>query len=94
MILISVFDKKASIYWPPMAFDSLAQAMRSYATAFLKERETALVQFPDDFDIYEVGQFEQGDGQVTPTWPPQFLEHISNIKASLQNAAPKGKEVK
>lgn len=91
MILVSVYDKKASIYWPPMAFEGVAQAIRAYATAFMKERSSTFVQFPEDFDLYEVGQYEQSDGQVVSTWPPQYIESIANIKASLQLAgAQKG----
>lgn len=94
-LLISVFDKKASEYEPPMAFPNLAQVLRAYSTMFVKNPEAQKVQFCDDFDLYLVGEFEEVTGAVTPTHPPQFLESMANLgfQVSKTRNGVAGKEV-
>lgn len=79
MILISVFDKKARRYGPPQPFDHVTQALRSYL-AFARQKPDAMqVQFCEDYDIYEVGQFDEVTGVVTPTVPAGYVESMINL---------------
>lgn len=76
-ILISVYDKKASVYQPPMSFPNLATAMRSYSMVQRQSPNSPLAQFPEDFDLYAVGNFDQLSGEIQVVHPPQFLEHMT-----------------
>lgn len=96
MILLSLFDKKASYYHPPLAYEHVSQALRSYAAFARKQPESLQVQFSEDYDIYQVGTFESVSGSIE-SHPPQFVECLANIvKESLKgpfgsdNGVPRG----
>lgn len=89
-LLIAVFDKKASEYQPPQAFPNLATALRAYASVSRQQPNSNLVQFPEDFDLYAVANFDELNGMVEPVNPPQFLEHMS----SLVQQQPQQEEIK
>jgi len=55
--MISVYDKKASFFHPPTAFEHISQAIRSFV-AFAKQKPDAqYVQFCEDFDLFDIGTF-------------------------------------
>lgn len=90
MLLISVFDKKSSTYAPPLTFDHISAALRSYI-AFARQKPDAMqVQFSEDYDLYEVGQFEAVSGQVTPTIPPQYVESLIHVVAQARKEVSNG----
>jgi len=79
MILVSMFDKKASSYSGPISFDSLASAIRSYVM-FARQKPDALqVQFCEDYDLYDVGLFNQVSGKIDAVTPPNFIESMTAI---------------
>lgn len=86
-ILVSVFDKKASSFGPPQAFDHVTQALRVMVQAARTKPDSQLVQFCADYDLYDVGMFDQLNGVVTPTIPPGFVESMINL---VSEAKPKG----
>lgn len=89
MILVSVFDKKAGTYAPPMHFKHLAGCLRSFQGA-LENPEYSFSKFPEDFDLYEIGQFDEKTGQVLQDGPPMFLESMVNLKPRSQSVRREG----
>lgn len=83
MILVSLYDKKASEYHPPYPFENLISALRAYMGAFGKNPEANIVKYPEDFDLYQVGEFDGVTGQVTPMLPPQYLESMQALSNQL-----------
>lgn len=95
MILISVFDKKSSHYLPPMAYEHVSQAIRSYMMAARKQPDSTQFQFPEDFDLYQVGEFDEVSGAVDPVIPPHFVESlISIVSQARKEFQPNGKEAR
>lgn len=84
MILVSVFDKKAAVYWAPQTFPHNVGAMRAFSQAF-QNPESNLAKFPEDFDLYIVGVFDEKSGQVDPVIPPNFLESMINLNYNVKN---------
>lgn len=78
-LLISVYDKKASVYQEPQSFPNLATAMRAYTLVQRQNPASPLIQFPDDFDLYAVGHFDEVSGELQVVNPPQFLEHMTTL---------------
>lgn len=81
-VLISVFDSKASAFKPPVAFDCIANAVRAYANVFKEARaqDSQLVRYPEDFTLFQVGEFDVISGQVEPIIP-QFVEKLQVLAA-------------
>jgi len=93
MILISVFDKKAGYFHPPMAYEHISGAIRSYMSFARQKPDSQQIAFAEDFDLYEVGKFETISGVIAPMIPPGFVESLANVVASAQKSPFNG-EVK
>ncbi|QXP08299.1 MAG: nonstructural protein [Arizlama microvirus] len=66
MKLYSVYDKRAREFGSPMAMPTDAHAVRSFTQEVNREDTgNMLNQFPEDFAIYHVGDFNQELGQIT-----------------------------
>lgn len=84
MILVSVFDKKASRFQAPLGYEHVSQALRSYIAFARQKPEAMQVQFAEDFDLYEVGHFNDTSGMLDATHPPMFLESMKNVVAQAR----------
>lgn len=88
MILISLFDKKACYYHPPMAYEHVTQALRSYAGYARKSPESLQVQFAQDYDLYDMGSFDPKSGAINSD-VPHFIESFGTIVAeALRGVVP------
>jgi len=86
MILISVFDKKASYFHPPLAYDHVTQAIRSYMAFARQKPDSQQIAFSEDFDLYQVGDFNSVSGVVTPLIPPNYVESLTTIVREAQKS--------
>lgn len=68
MILVSVRDKKAEAFHPPYAVPTKGIAIRAFGDALLKGGSD-LSAHPEDFDLFQVGEFDQISGRVG-VFPP------------------------
>lgn len=68
MKLFSVFDRKAVTWGPPMQFKTDELARRSGVT-LLKSGDSEIAKFPEDFDLYYVGTFDDDNGLLTGDTP-------------------------
>lgn len=84
MILISVFDKKASRYHAPLAYDHISNAVRSYVSFARQKPEATQVQFAEDYDLYDVAEFDEVSGAIRPVIPPSFVDSMINIVAEAR----------
>lgn len=66
--MIAVFDKKTSFYHPPMAFRSIADAIREFET-LKKDDKTRYGQHPEDYELYKLGEFNDDNGEFIPMKP-------------------------
>lgn len=90
MILISVFDAKAGSFAPPIAYDHIAQCIRSYV-AFARQKPDAMqIQFCEDYNLYDVGTFDPMTGLVAPIVPPNFVESMTHIVAQARKEVSNG----
>jgi len=82
MILIALFDKKAAHYLAPVSFVDVTAALRRYQQALLNEVRAdspPWMQYPEDFDMYQCGEFIEQTGQLVAYEHPQFFEHLVNL---------------
>lgn len=59
--VISVFDKGAAVYGPPFFVRHIAEARRSVQQA-LRDKNTMLAQYPEQFVVFRLGTFDDAKG--------------------------------
>lgn len=70
--LYHIYDKKAETYRFPNFFDKEGQAIRMFESA-LRDSKTEIGNYPTDFELYEIGIFEDDTGEFIPNKKPRFI---------------------
>lgn len=66
--VFSVRDEKTRTYMRPIFDAHTASALRSWSE-IVNEPSSPMCKFPSDFSLYEVGQFDDEQGQLIPIVP-------------------------
>lgn len=69
MKLFAVLDVKANHFQKPFADVSTVSALRGFEVA-VNESKSVLNQFPDDFALVELGDFDVNSGKISPLSNP------------------------
>lgn len=92
-----LFDKKSNVFRPQIHPNANNyEAMRSVSMA-LKGGDSVLAQFPEDFALYCIGEFDIVRGTLDPAGVagPVFVEEVSALvpdHASKKEPGPAGKK--
>lgn len=62
--IFSVFDSKAEVFSPPFFAQTKGLALRSF-TDLVNDPKTTVHQYPADFTMFELGEFDDVKGVVT-----------------------------
>lgn len=74
MKLYSVYDKKSMVYGQILTCEDEIQARRFFECA-VKDEETMMYHYPEDFVLVEICDFDNKTGTVTALpMPKQILE--------------------
>jgi hypothetical protein len=85
LILCSVKDRAADAYGRPMYVPSVGVAIRSFSDEVnRKDPENQLFNHPDDFDLYEFGEFDDNSGQFTLHEQPKLLSLGKQVKITQE----------
>jgi len=83
-LFFSIYDKKAGRYMQPIAYQSSADAIRTFTRLITDgEKKTNLAIFPDDYALYQVGGFDSKFGELTSP-EQQKPVHIIDGRAVLE----------
>ena len=63
--LYSVFDSKGGLWLPPFHFRNHADAIRAF-TGSARDKSSNIGQYPEDFCLYCIGQFDDQKGALFP----------------------------
>lgn len=74
----SMYDEKAEVYHAPMYSPNDAHIQRRLAMD-LKNEGSVFNQFPEDFKLYHIGEFNDADGIITSVEPKRFVTEISAL---------------
>ena len=80
--MYSIFDKKSLIYHPPQFCHNTGHALRHFQSQLNSNQKTVMSDYPEDFDIYEVGSYNDQSGEIEPSKKPQ---HVCNMAELLDN---------
>lgn len=83
MKIFSVYDSKAEAYMQPFFADSVGQAERSFIEA-CNDPSTSLCKYPDDFTLFEFGDFCEFNGKFTLRETPRSLGLAIGFKKQSQ----------
>jgi len=84
LVLCSVKDRAADAYARPMFVPSTGVAIRSFSDEINRQAEdNQFYNHPDDFDLYEFGEFDDNTGQFNLYEQPKLLSLGKQVK--IQN---------
>jgi len=81
LIICTVKDRAADAYGRPMFVPSTGVAIRSFSDEINRNNaENQLYNHPDDFDLYELGQFDDNTGLFNLHEQPKLLSLGKQVK--------------
>lgn len=79
--MFSIRDSKAEIYNRPFFTHTLGEAEREF-TRISNDPQSQISQFPEDYDLYYVGTYDDNSGKFTTLPTP---EHITKAVSVQRN---------
>lgn len=70
--LYSVHDYTSGAFWPPFTAENHAVARRSFAQT-VNNPKTIINQYPRDFVLYHIGDFDPDDGSIGALTSPEMV---------------------
>jgi len=85
MKVFTVYDSKARTYGKPFFANSAVEALRSWIE-ICRDPEAPFSKFPDDFSLYEIGEYDQESAQFHQEKP----HHLSDVVRKQPTTLPSG----
>jgi len=80
-VIVSVKDSAAEAFGRPMYLQSLGIAIRSFTDEVNREdKDNQLFNHPDDFDLYELGVFDDSLGRYELRENPTVIVRGKDVK--------------
>jgi hypothetical protein len=80
-VIVSVRDSAAEAFGRPMYLQSLGVAIRSFTDEVNREdKDNQLFNHPDDFDLYELGVFDDSIGKYELRDNPSVIVRGKDVK--------------
>lgn len=73
----SFHDLKTGFFLPPMFYHNTPDAMRGVKRVSLNEHHP-ISQFPDDYDLYQLAEFDDNSGTLTSLPKPLRLASVND----------------
>lgn len=77
--MFSIRDGKAETFYPPFFKPSHGEAERDIRTA-TNDPKSVLSQYPEDFDLYYLGEFDTNTGKFNAKDTPEHLFKLIQFK--------------
>ncbi len=82
-VICTVKDRAADAYGRPMFVPSAGVAIRSFSDEINRDNaDNQLFNHPDDFDLYELGEFDDNTGLFALHEQPKLLSLGKQVKIS------------
>ena len=80
-VIVSVKDSAAEAFGRPMYLQSIGVAIRSFTDEVNREdKDNQLFNHPDDFDLYELGVFDDSIGKYELRENPTVIVRGKDVK--------------
>jgi len=77
--LFSIRDSKGDFYQAPFAQKTHGEAERTFH-GLVNDPKTNLFNYPEDYDLYYMGEFNDNTGKLSVLDTPQHLQKAANVK--------------
>lgn len=81
--IFAVKDRSVDAYQPTQCARSEMEAIRSFGDAIQNPASHVMHKHPDDFDLYQVGTFDDNTGKITPTDPRKIADGKSLAQGEI-----------
>jgi len=78
MKMYSIYDKKMGSYMVPMFVKHIVEIQRNMIQVMSNEK-SLVAQFPTDFEVYLLGEFNDKTGELTLKSKPEFQFNASDL---------------
>ena len=75
----SIRDAKAGVFNTPFFQKSIGEAERNF-DKLVKDPTSMVAQYPDDFDLYYLGDYDDQSGNIKSLDTPQHLTKAALLK--------------
>lgn len=79
MKMYTIFDKKMSTYLRPMFVPSIVEIQRNLINV-LKDPKSLIAQFPTDYEIYYIGEWDEGRCEFKLEEKPVFEMNVTELQ--------------
>lgn len=77
-----IADTKAEIFNPPFFKNSHGEAERDFRTLVNDEKSQNINQYPEDFDLYYIGEYDMSSGKIESLPTPQHMLKAVTVKTA------------
>lgn len=88
MILVNIRDLKAETWHLPHAVHNRAVALRDFERLVNDPSHTLLSDSPSDFDLYEVGTYDERTGLIVGYSSAEFVKIVNGFECKNSNSVP------
>jgi len=83
--MYSIRDAKGEVYNVPFFQKTHGEAERNF-TELVRDEKSMISKYPDDYDLYYLGQYDDNSGLVEPLDTPEHVQKAAHLKprASIQ----------
>lgn len=78
--LYSLYDKKTNYFNPPVCCHNEKEACRTFAMV-VQGKASIFNQYPSDFDLYELGTFDDHSAKLESHETPKYVKNVSELIA-------------
>lgn len=75
----SVRDSKGEVYHTPFFQKTHGEAERNF-TALARDPKSQVSQFPEDYDLYYIGEYDDNTGKFESITTPQHIIKAVNVR--------------
>lgn len=77
--VVCIRDRAADVFGQPVFVAALGQALRSFGDE-INNKESQMSKHPDDYDLYELGEFDDNEGLFYANNPRQIAVGKEQIR--------------
>lgn len=83
--VFSIRDSKAEVFYPPFFKKTMGEAERDFME-LTRDDKSVVCKYPEDFDLYYVGEFCDQRGVITALETPQHIIKAALIRPKVTEA--------
>lgn len=82
-LVFAVYDLKARAYMAPFTCATVGIAIREFARS-VGHPGSPFAEFPEDFQLYQLGEFDSGSGELRSPLPPLPLARAIEFQKAVK----------